>query len=72
MLVVFVQLEPTEVDVYSEVVAVWKIGDSSFGGFETFEKKFVCVDKVPARALEELAIIIIITIIVALRNLILT
>jgi hypothetical protein len=70
MLVIFVQLEPTEVDVDNEVVAVWKIGNCFFGGFETLEKKFVRVDKVPACALEELAIIITIT--VALKNLILT
>jgi hypothetical protein len=58
MLVVFVQLEPTKVDVDSEVVAVWKIGDCCFGRFETLEKKFVRVDKVPTCALEGLAIVI--------------
>jgi hypothetical protein len=71
MLVVFVQLEPTKVDVDSEVVAIRKIGDCSFGGFKTLEKKFVRVDKVPAcargpYALEELAIMMII--IAASRN----
>jgi hypothetical protein len=57
MLVVFVQLEPTEVDVDCEMVAIWKIGHCFFGGFKTLEKKFVRVNKVPACALEELAII---------------
>ena len=60
MLVVFVQLEPTKIDVDSEVVAIRKIGGCSFGGFKTLEKKFVRVDKVPACALEELAIMMII------------
>jgi hypothetical protein len=48
MLVVFVQFEPTQVDVDSEVMAVRKIGDCSFRGFEGFEKKFVRVNKIPA------------------------
>jgi hypothetical protein len=48
MLVVFVQFEPTQVDVDCEVVAVWKIGDCSFRGFKGFEKKFVRVNKIPA------------------------
>jgi hypothetical protein len=66
MLVVFVQLEPTKVDVDSEVVAIWKIGNCSLGRLKTLDKKFIRMDKVPACALEELAITIII--IAASRN----
>jgi hypothetical protein len=46
---------------------VWKTGDFFLGRFETVEKKFVRVDKVPACALERLAIVI-----AASRNPILT
>ena len=53
-LVVFVQFEPAKVDIYSELMAVWKVGDCCFCGFETLEKKFVRVKKVPARALQGL------------------
>jgi hypothetical protein len=67
VLVVFIQLEPTEVDVDSEVMVVWKTGDFFLGRFETVEKKFVRVNKVPACALERLAIVI-----AASRNPILT
>ena len=37
---------------------VWKIGDFSLRGFKTLEEKFVGMDKVPACALEDLAIVI--------------
>lgn len=66
MLVVFIQLKPTKVDVDCEVVAIWKFGDCSFGRLKTLEKKFIRMDKVPACSLEELTIIRII--IAASRN----
>ena len=66
MLVVFVQLEPTKVDIDCEVVAIWEIGNCSFGRLKTLEKKFIRMDKVPACSLEELTITIII--IAASRN----
>ncbi len=58
MFVVFVQFESTEVDIYNEVITVWKIDDGSLCGFETLKKKFVRMDKVPACTLEKLTITI--------------